>query len=670
MLKKGRLLLLFVFAISAFIASGLIAKVEKANAYVDGKGKEIIYSYDKLDGVSSSESVYPYGKMIEANKYTYIQPVFNGYASTDWTDAQYFSFYVDNRNDVEATIGFCVTSNKQSFTPKIGRTDLVYLDDMETLQPATVKFYNNGVRNGVALPARFKGYVKVKIDVNSIINFDCNVKNGVFNYSTVSMVEFKGSNVFVTALALSYDNDITIVYNNETALMGRKIPAKEPTLSGKTVVDEFVYGNITSTESEYSNYMLALDNDTYNGNAFSLFSYRDWKNVNYAMFYLDNESETAVKLNAKINANGKIININSGAKVYLDDLSNITEKIVDNDGFFEVSGNFKGYVKIPFNTETFTTNKTELVNSLNLYASVENTVFIDNVSIVYDDDISEVFDGIFDNRPYTDFEKEGIDNNVYVMPNFYEVHRGNGYFDGIYGINEAHPTKGDIGNVEYSVRLDSMTVTHKASASGITMWGQNNPYFDSDWRDAKHVIIKIKNELDTIDKFCVIMARTNTYVSNGAIYYLREINTGKTNFYLSATGGYISVPENFDGYLIIPRQSFGDGVDWSNMSRISFMFSSTAGKLTFGIIGKAISDKILSSDYNMNVIDTSIYFEVPDPIPYPTYPERTPTEPKEDVKEKGCSNNIEACTMLSTALSCVGYLLLRKKCKNKGEIYE
>lgn len=630
---KFLVLTLMFLCVSAFCNMGF--RVDQAEAYVGATGKKIIYSYDSLDGVSSSEKAYPYGKMIEASRYSYIQPVFSDYASTDWTDAKYLLFYADNRNNTAATLGFCITSAKQSFTPKASVENVVYLDDMTSCVTAPVKFYNNGIRNGIELPARFKGYVKVKVD-DGLKQFDCNIKNGVFNYTAVSMVEFKGSNVYVAALALSYDDDITSVLDESGALFGRSIPVEEPFYSGKIVVDEFLYEQIKSTESEYSNYMLPLSAEKYSGKNFSLSSFKDWKNVEYTMFYVHNQGKADAALAVKLNTNGKTIAIDTGSKVYIDDLAKIKDATVDENGYFQVAAGFQGYVKIPFNTRTFVTDKSELIDSLNVYADRENDVFIDNVAIVYDDDINSLFEGLFDNRPFTDFENEGIDNDVYVMPNFYEIHKGNGYFDGVYGINENHATKGNIGKVEYSKRLDSMTVTHNSKATGVTMWGQTNPYLDTDWRDAKYVLIKIKNKLDTPDKFCVVMARTNTYVNNGAIYYLKDGKTGKTDFDLAATGGSITVPANFDGYVLIPCASFGADFNWSNMPRISFMFSSTAGKLTFGIIGKALSDKALSPDYAFHITDESIYFEVPEQIPYPTYPERVPTEPADMPEKNGC----------------------------------
>ncbi|MDR3318362.1 MAG: hypothetical protein LBS99_02900, partial [Clostridiales bacterium] len=140
-------------------------------------------------------------------------------------------------------------------------------------------------------------------------------------------------------------------------------------------------------------------------------------------------------------------------------------------------------------------------------------------------------------------------------------------------------------------------------------------------------------------------------VINGALYYLRTkegVITAQTS-----PDGFLDIPASFDGYVLIPKYAFPDGFDWSKMTRFSFEFNSTAGELTFGLMGYAKSDKALFPDeYPLNVIDDSKYLVMPDPIPPAVYPERVSTEPTaEGEREDERPVTVDSCGALQLGVS-------------------
>lgn len=679
---------LLVAALALAFAAALAAAAGTA-AHAANVGKRILADYESLDGIESTEPSYPSGVMIEANAYEWINPIFqNDSVKKNWESAYYVMFYADNKLSTENPVGVTLNSGGRQWIPVIGAADLMYYDDMQgnVVPMPVIDVY--GGRTGIMLPAHFKGYVKLRLRGESGTNEEFvsdparfthpswDTSEIPFDSTDMWQLNYTGSNVYVDTLTVSFDDDLETSLTVETAKFGRgEVPPTSA--SGKKILYEFMEGDAVSTESTLSNNMLRLEAENYPGNNFSTYLAKDWSKVNYFMFYADNRCETETGIGFQI-VQSVSKNVNSGRSAYLQGedgevVSARTQAVGNGYTGVKVPAGFCGYVKIPFDAEHFSSlDKGLPLSAVRFYAPAiteGDAVYVDSLIVSMDDDIGQSFDGSLLNRPRTDFTGDDTPNDFWVIPNYIEQSYQNAYFDGYRAINPANTSVNpgsvtDTGEVTYNEEVSEMTVRHTAAAAGVSMWGYDYCLREGneDWSDAEFVVNQVRNETNSPDKYILMLAATNTTMSTGAVYYLVDSAAKTVRTAISSSAGEITVPGSFSGYIVIPVYSFSAGFDWTNMTRFSFMFTSTAGTITFGKLGCAYSAKILFPEqFELNVVDTSNYFVMPDPQPLPTYPDRVFNEPAEGgggnggcgsvVLTAGCS--AAGCALLAAAAVCI-----------------
>lgn len=682
-------LLVLVLVLAAVLSLGIAPR----EAQAANIGKRVLADYDALDGIATTEESYPSGIMIEATAYEWISPIFeNDSVKKNWESAYYVMFYADNKLASPNAVGITLNSAGRQWIPKIGATDLMYYDDMGgTVMPSTIVDVHGG-RTGITLPAHFRGYVKLKLrgetgtnDAFVTANFShpsWDASKEAFDITNMWQLNYTGANIYVDTLTVSFDNDMMTALTPETANFGRG-EAQATVASGKKIVADFMEGGVASSEGPLSNNMLALLPETYEGNPFGTYLAKDWSKVHYFLFWADNAYDKAMGA-AIVLMQSRSIDVRTGRSVYLQTADGtVTEvKTVAVGGGYNgvmLPAGFRGYVKVPFDAQTFSGIDIGLpLTGIAFYAPTaketdDALVCIDSVIVSFDDDITSAFDGILSNRPRTDFTGDESANDFWVIPNFIEQSYQNAYFDGYRAINPANTAvkPGEVvntGKVTYNEEVSEMTVEHTAAAAGVSMWGYDYcmRLGQEDWTDAAFVVSTVKNETGTADKFVLMLAAENAIVSTGATYYLVD-RIQKTVTTVACTGnGELLVPARFDGFIVIPKYSFPSGFHWNNVTRFSFMFTATAGTITFGRQGKATSAKILfPNDFALNIVDESNYFVMPEPQPLPSYPDRDFNEPQAGetytVTEagKGCASSAQGTTAAAAVvLFAVGAALL------------
>ncbi len=700
--RIGVMVLFALFAV--FAAAALIAAAGRTQVRAANVGKRILADYETLDGIASTEPSYPSGIMIEASGYEWINPIFDSDSvKKNWESAYYVMFYADNKLGVENPVGITLNSGGRQWTPTLGAENLMYYDDMQgnVVSSPIVDVY--GGRTGIVLPAHFKGYVKLRLrgetgtneafvsDPKNFSHPSWDTSDIPFDSTNMWQLNYTGTNVYVDTLTVSFDDDMLQSLTVESARFGRGEP-EEISVRGKRVIAEYMEGDALSSEGALSNNMLRLEAEEFYGNNFATYAAKDWSRAKYFMFYVDNQYDEAMGVGLQI-VQTISKNMNSARTAYLEDSSKQVQQVSTaavGNGYVgvKVPAGFRGYVKIPFDTEHFSGIDVELpLSTVRFYAPMsswedEKAVYIDSLILSFDDDAAQPFDGELLNRPRTDFTNDDTPNDFWVIPNYIEQSYQNAYFDGNRAIHPANISAKpgsvvDTGEVTYNEEVSEMTVRHTSAAAGVSMWGYDYclRLGQEDWTDAKFVVNQVRNETDNVDKYVLMLAASNTTMSTGAVYYLVDTATNTLRTAVSSAGGEIVVPGSFDGYVVIPVYSFSAGFDWSNMTRFSFMFTATAGTLTFGKLGCAYSAKILFPEtYALNVVDTSNYFVMPQPQPLPSYPDRNFNEPEaidssepQTPQSAGCGSAISGTGALLAGLALTGCFVfaIRKK-REKG----
>ncbi len=230
-----------------------------------------------------------------------------------------------------------------------------------------------------------------------------------------------------------------------------------------------------------------------------------------------------------------------------------------------------------------------------------------------------------------------------VLKDFYESNWQRDYWD-----KAPNGFADDMGNVSYSEKADEMIVTYTGKGTPYnprpTMWGAEGQIRKEqrDFTDLAYFASEVENLGDSVVQYRLVVSsnsteeKNNFYAKSEAEYYLLSQDGSYTTSY-TIDGGFFEIPVGFDGIILATTDLFLSGLDLTNVVRYSFEFPFGEGKtgtVRFGAQGYIDNEKVLSEGLEIEIVDESVYFELPERIVLEEAPIRPITEPKSSLDNR------------------------------------
>jgi len=552
-------------------------------------------------------------------------------ANQDWTNANYYEFYIRNNKQAPVVFGFYLSEGDNS-----GLKELYYMKSGAQIyfdsKNGTITPYTLSGDIFIEIPGNFEGYVKLPLGASNYGNLGVKdsvwswcIGDGILDISSIycvtpQLAAGQNQDFNMDSLKISYDDDIAVSQFPRT---------------GKKVVEDFT-SYVTDWPDVYE-----LDAGVAPGSANSLrfvnvsstgdtvWSHQiapanqDWTNANYFEFYIRNNKQTPVTFGFYL-AEGDGTNlkelyyIKSGTQIYFDSKSGtIIPHTQFNDVYITIPADFEGYIKFPMNTSNYGNlgvkdpewdwciddgmlDISSIYNiTLQLAAGQDQDFNMDSLKISYDNDIA-VSQFPTGKKVVEDFTSYTTD-----WPGVYELDAG------------VAP-----GSAK-SLRFENQ------SSPGNTVWWQQLSSANQDWTGAKYYEIYVRNNKSTATSLQMFLADgdgTNVKelynLKAGAQIYF-DSKDGTVTSYTFTAYKYFRIPANFEGYIKFPLDaSHYENNGWLSADGILNTNSiyNVIPQLVFGqnqdfnidSITISYDDDIAASQFNQPPVDFGRYYVTAD----------------------------------------------------------